>query len=314
MKIFKGIMAVGALLLSAGALTSCSSDGSSASADGALAGASQGDSLMYYFGQTRAGEFWQQAKSDTTLAGEAATKDFMRGVRAGMDAVRESAAYNLGVFQGVQLALNLKEFHKEFPDVQLNNDVMLRAMNEGMKSDSAINYTEAQKALYAIIGQLEEQKEAAERVASASALPAQAQRMGMTKVSDILYSKTTAPGNGKKFNPGEKVTTSMTLATTGGRTLSVPLPSEVVIGRRYVSPLVSEALATLTQGGAGEFLTSAYAMFGKRCERLNLRPDESLILTIRTGAASNDTTSSAVAAEMARMARIAHPIGDTHPH
>lgn len=284
---------IGAGLLMAGIMTACGGDGSSASTgDGALAGASQGDSLMYYFGQTRAAEFWEQAARDTTLADEAARKDFMRGVRAGLDAIKGSDAYNMGVFQGVQLALNLKDFQKDFPGVRLNNDIMLRAMADGLKSDSTFDPAEAQKALYAIIGRLEEQKAALDRAASVEALPAQAKTLGMTKISDQLYSKILTEGNGTKFNPGDTVTTAMTLTTVDGRTLRVPLPSEVVIGRRYVSALVSEALSTMTQNGAGRFLTSAYAMFGQRCERLDLKPSEPLILTIRTGSAIGDKSGS----------------------
>ncbi len=285
MKLLKSLSILGAGLVLAGTLTACEGDGSSASSQGTLAGASQGDSLMYYFGQTRATEFWQQARRDTTLADEAARKEFMQGVRAGLDAVQNSEAYNLGVFQGVQLALNLKDFQKDFPGVTLKNDIMLRAMADGLKSDSTFDAEEAQKALYAIIGQLEARKEEADRAESVKGLQQQGDALSMRKITDYLYGVAFTAGDGTKFNPGDTVTTSMTLATVDGRTLRVPLPSEVVIGRRYVSPLVSEALATMTRNGASRFLTSAFAMFGNRCERLELKNDEPLILTIRTGSA-----------------------------
>ncbi len=281
MKILKSIFAVGAILLSAGALTSCAGDGQEAKAP--LAGASKADSLMYYFGQTRALEFWQQARRDTTLQGEQARKEFMQGLRAGMEAVTKSEAYNLGVFQGVQLAVNLRQFQEDYPDVTLNRDVMLRAMTEGLKNDSAVDAKEAQSGLYSIIGQMEKEKEERDRAASIQALPAEAQKLGMAKIADHLYGKVDNPGNGTKFTPGEKVATSMSIATLGGRTLQVPLPSEVQVGARYVSPVVSEALSALTMNGSGRFLTSAQVMFGSRADRLGLQPSDMVVLTIRTG-------------------------------
>ena len=94
------------------ALSSCSGGGSS-TADN-LKDAAPGDSLLYYFGQIQAAEYWRQAESDTTLRDEKSREDFMRGVKAGMDAVRSEDAYNQGVYLGVQMAMQIKESEEAY--------------------------------------------------------------------------------------------------------------------------------------------------------------------------------------------------------
>ena len=140
------------------ALSSCSGGGSS-TADN-LKDAAPGDSLLYYFGQIQAAEYWRQAESDTTLRDEKSREDFMRGVKAGMDAVRSEDAYNQGVYLGVQMAMQIKESEEAY-GIKCNKGVLLDAIKGGLANDSAVNIGEANMAFRGIIDNLEARKEAA---------------------------------------------------------------------------------------------------------------------------------------------------------
>lgn len=266
--------------------SACNNADKTAAGMNELEGASAGDSMMYYLGQMRALEYWQQAEKDTTLQGEKARQDFMRGVRAGLGATGESDAYDLGVYQGIQLAINFKNFEKDYATGRLHTDIMLRAMTVGMENDSAVNVNEARKELYNIMGRFEKEKADRDSKESLSGLASAVSKLGMKKISDRLYGKEIKAGNGTKFTPGEKLTVHIIVKDAAGKVLRVPMPREIVVGARYVSEVVSEALATMTMDGVSEFATSAYVMLGDRCSRLGLKPDQVLLMTIQTGASA----------------------------
>lgn len=53
--------------------------------------ASTGDSLMYYYTQMRAYEYWREADSDTSMRNPEQRRRFLDGLKAGMDAIKKSS-------------------------------------------------------------------------------------------------------------------------------------------------------------------------------------------------------------------------------
>lgn len=278
-----------AALMGLGALTSCGNGDSAKSGGYQLSDISNpttGDSLMFYLGQMQSGEYWRMARRDSTYASEEARKEFMRGLRAGMDAVRESDAYNMGVFQGIQIAMNLKDFPEEYEGVAVNREVMLRAMTAGLDSDSAVNFTEAQQMFQMMMTQLDKAKEERDRAASIVSLASTAKDLKMERISDTLYGRTIEAGNGKRLTAGNKVDAEIKITEASGKEVPVPMPRQIEIGSRYVTPVIAEALATMDENGSAAFVTSAYMMFGNRCERMGLKPDQILTIAIKLGSQS----------------------------
>ena len=82
MKFNNKILAAGAALL---LLASCGGKGEGESRSIADYGEiSTADSLLYYFGQLRAADYWQFAKGDSTLAERASRDEYLKGLRAGL--------------------------------------------------------------------------------------------------------------------------------------------------------------------------------------------------------------------------------------
>ncbi|MDE7159770.1 MAG: hypothetical protein K2O24_02850 [Muribaculaceae bacterium] len=279
---FHNILVAAAATLMLGGLAACESDTKPITA-AELAGASQTDSLMYWLGQVNAIEYLNQAERDTTLKTFEARKEFLRGLRVGLDAIKEMEPYNTGVWQGVQMAINLHELAKEYPDLKFNDAIMTRSMAEALVADSTPDAAKAQANFERIFSAMEAEKAERELAASIKDLPAVAKKLGMTEVAPHLFSKTITPGNGAPLQRGEKVATQITVTRTDGTPVRLPLPKEVQIGARYVSRVLTEALTTMNMNGVSTFATSAYALFGKRCESLNLQPSEVLTVEIKTG-------------------------------
>lgn len=298
----RNIIAAAGVTLMLGGLAACNNETKPIStAD--LAGGTQTDSLMYWLGQVNAIEYLNQAEHDTTLRSFEARKEFLRGLRAGLDAVQEMEPYNTGVWQGVQLAINIRELAKQYPDLKFNDAIMTRSMAAALVADSTPDAALAQANFQRIFADMESAKSERERAASLTSLAGAAKKLGMTEVAPHLFAKVVTHGNGTKFNEGEKVTTFIQVRKTDGTQIRLPMPREVQIGARYVSPVISEALATMTMNGVSTFATSAYSLFNKRCESMGLQPADVLIIDIKTG----EPATLALEAEKAKTAASQQP-------
>ncbi len=145
--------------------------------------ATTADSLVFYFGQMRAAEYWREAHADTTLASRESRDEFLKGLRAGMDAVRSNMAYNQGVYLGIQLAMNLNEMDEGY-GIKTKKDIMLEAFADGLRNDSVVDYTAAAEEFSTIINALNTQKEEKDRQLGKDALVAEAKALKMTKIND----------------------------------------------------------------------------------------------------------------------------------
>ncbi len=261
-------------------LASCSQSEEGSRISG-LKNANAGDSLLYYFGQRQASDYWKASERDTTFATEQARRDYMRGVQAGMNAVRSGDdAYNQGVFQGIQMAMNIFEFEKEYK-MQLNPKVLVESMQEGLQSDSAVNVADAQKEFYAIMGRLNEQREENNRKEAAKNLEQAEKKLNMKKISDDLYGETVTKGDTVKIKDGDKIKVSMTATDMQGQELAIPFPTEITVGDRFMGPVLTDAYTSMTNGETKKFITTGYALFSGRSARMGVEPDAVVILTVK---------------------------------
>lgn len=142
------------LAVALAALSSCS-HGNDAAKSG-LEGLSQGDSLLYYYAQMRAHEYWHEADNDTSMRSRHQRELFLEGLRAGIDAVREkenAANYNRGVRLGVHMAMNMLEFERTY-GVSLDHDVLTGSFSEALRGDNDIPELEYQKRFYDLLGRM----------------------------------------------------------------------------------------------------------------------------------------------------------------
>lgn len=261
---------------------SCSDGNGKSDKDNALKNASTADSLMYYFGQMRAGEFWRIAQSDTTFKTEKARADYLAGVKAGLTAVRDNDdVYNQGVFTGMQLAMNLQNFDKTYHQ-KLNPAKLIEGLQSGLASDTAVNELEAQTRFQGIMARMNEEKEKADRVAAVQALATAAKKAGLSKISDDLYGKVETEGSGENFKDGQTVSVELTLTKEDEKDLGLNLPNEIRVGDiSYLPKIFTEALTQMKPGETEKFMTTANALFGVNASQMNMNPDDVMILTIK---------------------------------
>lgn len=248
---------------------------------------SQTDSLMYYFGQMRAGEYWREALQDTTLKSQEARDAYLRGVQAGLDMVKAAKegdvaadAYNQGVYMGVQLAMNLGEFEKEY-STKTDKKVLLQSFAYGLTSDTTVNVQDSQRAFYDLMNDFNARKDEQMKKEAAGILSKEAVNLKMARISDTLYGRV-VNGNpaGADIKSGDKVQVKMTATKANGEELGIPMPDQLEVGTEYGLPIFTEALESMKVGETKEFATTANSIFGNRASQFNLKGSDVVIIKI----------------------------------
>ena len=274
---FKSLLSTAALAL---ILASCAGEGTdSTKTASAPDSQAKADSLVYCFGQMRGSEYLREAQRDTTLDSEIAKKEYLRGVKAGLDAVKaDKEAYNKGLLQGYQMAMNINQF-KEDHGIRLSDKVFLDGMSDVIMSDSIFNTQEMQANFYRLMNEFTQAKEQRDKEAAQSALKAAGEALNMKPINDQLWG--TLPLNGAAVvKDGDKVKLDVNLVTLSGQVIDSPFPKELVVGQRMSTNPLSEAIRTLTSDQTGSFVTSAQALFGARAQQLGLKPSDILKMTV----------------------------------
>lgn len=262
-------------------MAACGSE-SSSNKSAMPANASTVDSVMYYFGQMRASDYWRQARNDTTLASEVSRQAYLRGLRAGMESVHSNdEAYNQGLLIGMQMAMNLNEFGDMY-NVKPNTAIMMQSLTAGLKNDTAADIAANQREFTKLMNRLNTERETRLSVESAKILAKEAPALGMTKIDSTLYGKTLKPAEGENFKQGEKARVQIVLTDLKGKDIKMRMPQEVTVGDRYVAAPISQAVSTMSPGEVKEFLTTAVVLMGQRSHQLNLEPTQPVRLTITT--------------------------------
>lgn len=270
---FKGLLSIAAAGL---VMASCSTpSGAPESGDSGL---SKADSLIYFFGQMRGSEYNQTAEKDSTLADPEARKQFVRGVKAGIDAVKaEKEAYNRGLFLGMQMAMTMQQFKEDY-GYNLSSRVFLQSLSETVNADTVLNPNEIQSNFYRVMGELNEEKEQKENEEASAALAKAATAEKMVELSENLWG--TKSDKGDKIKTGDKVNINLAISTLDGKSVDSPFPRELTLGERMNNSPVVAAILTLSSGEEGNFLTTARALFGARCAQFGLKPADVLKLKL----------------------------------
>ena len=192
------------LCMAAAGLMLASCQNNSATGAGSASEAAKADSLMYYFGQFRGIEYKRTAETDTTLSSEDARHEYLRGVQAGLNAVKAgNEAYNQGVSLGMQMAMNMAQFSDDY-GVKLSNRGFLKGLREALESDSVADQNEMQKEFYRILGEFNTAKENRDKEAATAALVKEAGAKKLSKITDNLYGSV-GNAQGEKLKAGDKV-------------------------------------------------------------------------------------------------------------
>lgn len=260
-------------------MTSC--DGGKTDNIADIEDATTGDSVMFYFGQNLAADFWLSTESDTTLISESAREDYLRGVKAGIAAARNNEAYNKGLFVGVQVATNLKDFRDLYPEVKIDDKVLIAALRAGLESDSAVNVNEVKSQFYKMMDGLARSKEAADAKIAEKLLVEKATELGMKLQAPMLYSKLIDAGKGAEVKSGDRIKVQISVATLDGKMVGMQIPTEIVVGRSYTSPMIAAAIPGMKVGETKQFLSSAMQVTPRRYKLGEYKADQLMKFTIK---------------------------------
>lgn len=260
------------------AAVSCQESGSG---DSLQAGATRSDSLMYYLGKMRAADYAREAKRDTTMDSPEAKRAYVQGMQAGMTGVRaDDEAYNKGFMQGIQMAMNMKDFTDNY-GLKLNPQVFIQSLNAGLAADSLPPSREIQQDFRKVMNQISDEKEEKDKMASRETLSQQAAGLGLPKINDDLYGKVTSTADGQQLKKGDDVTFQVKVTKMDGSPVNGPSPSKGKVGARNLPEPLNQALETLKSGEEGEYVTSAHAYYGQRCKQVNLTPTDLVKFTLK---------------------------------
>lgn len=268
-----------AMAVAAVALTGCKESGTKEISE--LPNTSRGDSLMFYYGQNVAAEYWMSATSDTTMRGDKERQEFLRGIKAGLSAARDNDAYNKGLYTAVGIAMNIQRMKKDYPDMEFNEQVLYKALVGALANDSAVDPSQVKADFYRVTDNMLKEKEKADRVIANKKLEEEAAKLGMTKVSEGLYGKIITKGTGTPINEGDMVQVDISAATVKGELVGMQLPDRLVIGRNYSSPLFSQALLTMKSGGTRQFIASPIDLMPRRYRDGEFKADQLIKFTIK---------------------------------
>lgn len=241
--------------------------------------ASTADSLMYYYIQLKALEYWERAENDTNLRSREERDKFLEGVKKGIGIITEDENYNRGVRLGVRLAYNLYDFEKKY-DVDLNEDIMLGSLRNALQDGRYIPAMEDQNEFYRLREKMRNILKDKKRGEAARILIEEAKNRGLQKVSDNLYYKIHRKGEGRTVRDGDLINISLDYERLDGDNLGLPSPITVTVGAEGVPMVMDRAYKLLSHGSSAVFATTAYALFGSRTKNMGLDDDEVVIVSM----------------------------------
>lgn len=287
MKKFYLLAALGSLLL-----TSCG--GNSTSDLNEISDASTGDSLLFYYGRDVATDFWREADGDSTLRLESSREDYLRGVKAGLSAVRDNDAYNQGIYVGLQVATNLRELKRNYPDLEIDDQVFLSAMRAALENDSVVDAPQNKADFYRLLDHLARTKEKSDTEKARVLLKETAEKLGMNQISEFLYGKAVTQGSGPILKDGDVIELDITAAFANGQMVGMSFPKQAMVGRNYQSPIISEALRTMKVGETKQFIASPVQLTPRRYHQGEYSADRVIKFTIFVKSLVNPDASAAV--------------------
>ncbi len=226
-------------------------------------GASQADSLSYFYGAMYADNYWRMSANDSAAKAEAARKKYLEGVAKGIGLGSDDKQYNEGLLVGLQFATGMKELEDEL-GVRLDKDIILNAMAYGLESDSTIDAAAMQQGLQKILQALGEKKDKKDAAEAG------------------LYGKTLKPGAGPLLKEDDVVKVDMSMASLSGKEVAFPMPSELRVGTEFKGSPLGEALTKIHAQESVELYVSAFSMFGRNCGRMGFEPNDVIKVSLTT--------------------------------
>lgn len=254
------------------------------------------DSMLYYFGQLRAQDYWRYASQDTTLRSRESRDQYLKGLRAGLDAARNDDAYNQGLYVGIQLAMNMGEFQRDY-DVAFNRDVVINSVADGLVNDSVVDAGEANRMFRMLMERFNEEKEERQNTTAVETLAQAAKAADWIRLNDVVYAGKKVSSEGNPIREGETISLSYEVKTLDGKELDRRVTETMVVGESFQGP-VTTALLTMKRGEKGTFYMSAPALFGRFMERYNVKPTDVIEVVLTPGVATPDSTSGKMPAQV----------------
>lgn len=261
------------------ALSGCSKSGESPINN--LGVPSPSDSLIYFYGLTEGAEYWREASYDTIMGTEKHRRQYLKGLRDGLDAVAETSdIYNRGLREGIDLALSLYDYNRIY-GVQLDRDLLYRSIAYALQNDSVTTLAEAAEGYRKVLEKMDLRKRREEVRETRLTLKAEATRLDYTKVTADLYAGKVVTGTGESIRLGDIVFFNVTYTLENGDNLQMPSPEQVRVGSGAMSEVMTDILLHLRKGGEGKFLTTANSLFGTRASGIGLNPGQVVKVSVQ---------------------------------
>lgn len=239
------------------------------------------DTMMFYFGQMQAANYWQDAETDTLLRTEEARRDFMAGLRTAMAMDEDNEAYNKGLQLGMRLAVRLREFERRY-NQEFSEEVFAASLQNYLKNDMRDSIAQAQKGFYNVKDRLELQAAKTEASAAKEYLAKMGDLRGFEMISDTLFALDVTPLTGPCLKEGDRLAVEVTASTLDGKEITTrQFPDSITLGEGRVPAVVKCAILTMSNGQTRQFMTTPRTLFGKRYATFNLPYDEPVIFTVK---------------------------------
>lgn len=247
--------------------------------------ATQGDSLLYYYGQVQAANYWREAESDTSMNSPKAREEYLRGLHTALKLIGENKHFNAGVLAGVELGIKIRSFVSNY-DVQLHPEVLYQSISYGMESAPNAGDDTFSEDYYHLLARIQSSTAKADKEKADKALKAAARRMNMIPVNTSLYQRVDKQGGKQRLLQDMAIEARITFSCNGS-TIPVPIPAEVKVGAYYNNPVLNQALFAMNEGEECTFLTTAVALFGNRTLQMHLDPEDIVTIHIQLGKTTN---------------------------
>ena len=241
--------------------------------------ASTGDSLLYYYMQMKAQEYWDRANSDTALRNPEQRKRFLEGVEKGISLVGDDDNYNRGLRLGVRFATNTKDFERKY-DVDLNDEIMIEGLRYGLRDGNEDISIDNQKEFYRLLDKMKTALKEKEEAIAVKALADAAEKNGLEKISDNLFYKVIRKGSGPMVRDGDIIEVAADYERSDGENLGLPSPVTVTVGETSVPIVMNTAYKLLNRGTTAKFATTARALFGSRTSIMGLQDCDIVVISM----------------------------------
>lgn len=245
--------------------------------------ASAGDSLLYYYAQIRAAEYWDKAANDQSLKTPENRRKYIDGVKKGINTIRMSGdnqTYNMGVRDGERMAIRFMEFERRY-NVDLDDDILISSLIKGLEdSTDEVPIDLCSDEFYRLLDVMKSRLRVELTPKVQKQLVELARNLQLSKISPRLFYRIEKKGTGSYPKPGETILINIDIKLPDGRELGVPDTERLVMGAPEIPRTFDMALGRLNKGSVGVFTTSADAIFGSRSRIMGVNPEDLLIMTI----------------------------------